>query len=311
MIVLIDPKLQTFISLCETKSYTKTAELLYVTQPSVTHHIKTLEKTYNIRLFTSNNKNFRLTPQGELLYNYAVQLLAFDNEFERMLEASLKGDKVISFAATPNVMNSYLKDIIPIWAKNNRDLFFKLTEASFEEIHTQLLDGKIDFAIVDNCFNRKSFQVNSLFKSKLVLAVNKNHELASHKKVNFDTLLREKLIIDTQGSGKREFFENELKFKNRSIKEFKNLIEVANPKTIVDLVIAGAGVAVFYESEIADEIRTGKLVSIDLIELKNTIEFSLIYNKNHLASKMIENIGSDFEKIYKEINYLKYTSSFK
>jgi DNA-binding transcriptional LysR family regulator len=46
---MIDTKLITFMKLCETKSYTKTAETLYITQPSVTHHIKALEKNYNIK----------------------------------------------------------------------------------------------------------------------------------------------------------------------------------------------------------------------------------------------------------------------
>ena len=54
---MIDPKFLTFLSLCETRNYTKTAELLYVTQPSVTNHIKTLEKLYDIKLFTSNFKS--------------------------------------------------------------------------------------------------------------------------------------------------------------------------------------------------------------------------------------------------------------
>ena len=64
---MIDTKLLTFIKLCETKSFTKTAEQLYITQPSVTNHIKTLEKNHSIKLFVPNDKNFELTEQGKIL----------------------------------------------------------------------------------------------------------------------------------------------------------------------------------------------------------------------------------------------------
>jgi DNA-binding transcriptional LysR family regulator len=104
---VIDPKFLTFLSLCETRNYTKTAELLYVTQPSVTNHIKSLEKIYNIKLFTSNTKNFQLTPEGELLYKYVLQLKAMDAQFDRMLAASEKKKEQITFSVTKNINNSF------------------------------------------------------------------------------------------------------------------------------------------------------------------------------------------------------------
>ena len=67
---MIDAKLDTLITLLEEKNYTKAANRLFITQPAVTHHIKMLEKEYDIVLF-KNSKTLELTPSGKLLYEYA------------------------------------------------------------------------------------------------------------------------------------------------------------------------------------------------------------------------------------------------
>ena len=247
---MIDPKFLTFLSLCETKNYTKTAELLYVTQPSVTNHIKALEKIYNVKLFTSNTKNFQLTPEGELLYKYVIQLKALDAQFERMLSACGANKKHISFAITKNINNSYFKYIHSKWSKENKDLSYSLKVCEYDEIINLMTQGLVDFAIIDNRFNRKNFHSIQLHKTNLVLAVNKKHHLARVKKISFDSLSKEMLVLDTTGTGKRDFLESELKIHNRTLKDLTELIEVNCPKLVVDMVISGDYASIFYKSEI-------------------------------------------------------------
>lgn len=306
---MIDPKFLTFLSLCETRNYTKTAELLYVTQPSVTNHIKTLEKIYNIKLFTSNTKNFKLTQEGELLYKYVLQLKAMDAQFDRMLTAVGNQKEQITFSVTQNVNNGLLKHILLKWTQNNPSLKYCLKVTEHNILIDELNQGLIDFAITDNRFTKKNYQSIQVLKTKLILAVNKKHPLAKLKKVSFDLLSKENIILDIVGTGKRELLENELKLHNRNIKDLSNLIEINCPKTTLDLVLKGGFASLFYKCEIEDEIKSGKLIPLEIIEVSNPVEFYLIYNKNHLSSKLIECIGQELNKIYTEINYLKYTSS--
>lgn len=306
---MIDPKFLTFISLCETRNYTKTAELLYITQPSVTNHIKMLERNYDIKLFTSNTKNFQLTPEGELLYKYVLQLKAMDAQFERLLSATEKNKEHLTFSVTKNINSSFLKHVILKWSKENSDLLYTLNVREHETILNELNQGLIDFAIIDTRFTKKNYQVIELMKTKLVLGVNKKHPLAKLKKVSFDVVSKEKLILDISGTGKRDFLESELKLHNRNLKDLA-VIEINCPKTTLDMVINGGYVSVFYYCEIEDEIKSGKIVPIDIVESVNTINFSLIFNKTHLSSKKIEKIAKDLSKIYNEINYLKYSTSY-
>ena len=69
---MLDLKLDTFLTLCETRNYTKTANNLNITQPAVTQHIKYLEKYYNTKLFYfDENRRLHLTEHGKVLRSYA------------------------------------------------------------------------------------------------------------------------------------------------------------------------------------------------------------------------------------------------
>jgi DNA-binding transcriptional LysR family regulator len=148
-----------------------------------------------------------------------------------------------------------------------------------------------------------------LLSTRLVLGVSKKHPLAKKKNITFDDLVNTRLILDVSGNNKRDHFDNELKQRNRNVKDLKNVIEINCPKTTLEMILKGECASVFYTSEIENEIKSGKIVPIDILGSNNNIEFTLIYNKNHLSSKLIEKIAEEFEKIYKELNYLQYTSS--
>ena len=68
---MIDAKLETLIALMEEKNYTKTAQKVYITQPSVTYHIQSIEKDYGITLF-ENAKSFELTEEGNFVLTVQV-----------------------------------------------------------------------------------------------------------------------------------------------------------------------------------------------------------------------------------------------
>ena len=71
---MLDFRLHTFLTLCETMNYTRAAERLCITQPAVSQHIHFLEAHYGCRLFTYQNKTLRLTPAGETLCGLAHSL---------------------------------------------------------------------------------------------------------------------------------------------------------------------------------------------------------------------------------------------
>ena len=152
---MIDTKLITFLTLLEEKNYSKTAARLYITQPAVTHHIKSLEKEYDISLF-KNSKTFELTKAGSMLLEYAKSL-KLQEEF--LLANMKKQDSFIcNLGFTPMVKAmippiEFLKQIF-----YETPSFNAYTYTS-QELFEHLNSGKIDFAFIDNSFDPFDYDI--------------------------------------------------------------------------------------------------------------------------------------------------------
>ena len=153
------------------------------------------------------------------------------------------------------------------------DLVYQLNMTNYSNIIDGLRIGLYDFAVIDNNFSKRNFNAIPLLQTRLVLGVSKKHSLARKKSVSFDDLIDTKLILDVSGNNKRDFLESELKQKNRNVKDLRNVLEINCPKTATEMVIKGDCASIFYLSEIENEVRSGKIVPIDIVEAKNSVEF--------------------------------------
>jgi len=307
---MIDTKLITFLSLCETKSYTKTAEVLYITQPSVTNHIKQLEKYYGIRLFTSSSKNFSLTKAGKLMYEYANTLLGLDKQFDNAIEGLKKDQSKLRIGATKAIYRGYLTKLLPNMLVKHGEYNIEFIELKGDEIEKELVLGNIDLVIADTHFNKRNYVVKPLFKTQAYLIVSNDSILAGHKKLLFDNILNQRILFDSNDYLKNEFIEKELTVKNRSLKEIKDRVEINNNSLILSLVSKNQGAYLAYDAEVANFLKENEVSKSEIVEIKNQNEINAIYNSNNISATNIENFLQILEKLYKELYKNKYNSSF-
>ena len=97
---MLDFRLFTFLTLCETMSYTKAADRLHLTQPAVTQHVKYLEREFGAPLFHYASKSLSLTPEGELLRQYAVAVRADSEKLRELIGKKKKRNRKLVFGAT-------------------------------------------------------------------------------------------------------------------------------------------------------------------------------------------------------------------
>lgn len=107
---MLDYRIYTFISLCETRSYTKTAEQLHISQPSVSQHIKALEQHYGCDLFYFEGRNLKLTKEGRYLYQKEVGIMTNEKEIESYIEQMANG-KHLRIGMTPSVSESFVPSL--------------------------------------------------------------------------------------------------------------------------------------------------------------------------------------------------------
>lgn len=109
---MLDFRHETFLALCSIKNYTRTAEFLHITQPAVTQHIKFLEEYYNVRLFNYEKKTLTLTPEGKLLYDYAMTMSADNKKIKDILAEKDTESKTVSFGTTLTVEEYVMPGIL-------------------------------------------------------------------------------------------------------------------------------------------------------------------------------------------------------
>ena len=283
--IMLDFRLVTFLTLCEEKSFTRTAKRLCISQPAVSQHIHYLEDYYGNKLFTYQHRTLLLTPQGEKLEQFARLSQADWAKAEAGIR-SAKDKTRISFGATmtigefvmPQILEELMEDLsgtnLTMLVDNTQTLLYKLRQ------------GEIDFAIVEGLFNKNDYTTRVLSTSPFIAVCAGSHPFAA-RRVSFGEIFSQRLIVREPGSGTRSILEQALSIHNQSILSFPEKIEIANLNAIKELVEKGLGITFLYEKAAEKELLGGSLVRIDLED------FDIIRNFQFVCLK-----GSRFEDEY-------------
>lgn len=294
---MLDFRVKTFIELCRTKNYTKTAENLHMTQPAVTQHIKYLEEFYKCKLFNYNKKVLTITEQGKMLYKYLLTLSSDERKIqEEILEVGcLK--RTLNFGATLTIGEYAMPRIVEGLSKRFPDININFKIRDTKELLEDLQNGKIEFALVEGYFEKTDYESYVFTKEKFVGICSAKNSLANQK-CNFEDLLDKRLILREEGSGSRDIFEKILYDNNLSIKNFKNKYEIENINVIKELVKKDVGISFIYKKAVEKEIENEKISIIDIKNNDEEREFNFIFLKNSFHKKEYKEWYNILKKIF-------------
>lgn len=294
---MLDFRVNTFIELCRTKNYTKTAENLHMTQPAVTQHIKYLEEFYKCKLFNYNKKVLTITEQGKMLYKYLLTLSSDERKMqEEILEVScLK--RTLNFGATLTIGEYAMPKIIEGLSRKFPDININFKIRDTKELLDDLQNGKIEFALVEGYFEKTDYESYVFTKEKFVGICSSKNSLANQK-CSFEDLLDKRLILREEGSGSRDIFEKILYDNNLSIKNFKNKYEIENINVIKELVKKDVGISFIYKKAVEKEIESEKISIIDIKNNDEEREFNFVFLKNSFHKKEYKEWYNILKKIF-------------
>lgn len=182
-----------FLAIAETSSFTKAAERLFVSQPSLSAGIKKLEKEMGVILFERGGRKVLLTPAGEFFLEKAENIL---REYQSALHV-LRGFKdrpTLKLGTLHTVRGCNLARLIGAYRQNHPNVTIELHNSHLEELQDWLEQGKIDLAITSLGKNEDAKTSQELFQQKLLLAVSPEHPFAQRSSVNLQDLEGEPLI---------------------------------------------------------------------------------------------------------------------
>ncbi len=203
----VDPKIsyfQTFVIAAKTKSFSKAAKKLGVTQGTVSNHISVLEKFFDAQLFLRTPEGVDLTLEGETLYKNAEKILDYLNSAKqqmRILHEHPEG--VIRIAASTTPGEHLLPSIIREYNKEFKDVEFEIQITDSEKCFKLLEDKMVDIIAVGNIYD-DNYDSAVIGKDRLVLIVPPNHHLAEKEVAKLSDVLKEDYIDREKGSGTRE-----------------------------------------------------------------------------------------------------------
>lgn len=276
---MIDYRIKTFMTLYETMNYHKTAELLNMTQPAVTQHIKYLENLYNIKLFTYENKKLKLTNHAISLHQYAQQANYLNDCF---LNSIYNNKMRFRLGASKSIGNYLINNQIAKLTSND-SIDFSLTILNTEQLLTRIDEGLLDIALVEGYFNKNEYG-HTLYKHENFVGICSCDHRFANKEISLDELFNELFLCREKGSGSRDILNKVLMDNNYTIDCFKEITYISSIEVIKSLVEKNIGISFVYKSIINqnDKISFFTIKDIDIVKEFNFVYLKIIDNKQYL-----------------------------
>jgi DNA-binding transcriptional LysR family regulator len=293
-----DHKLKVFCTVADTKSFSKTSEIIHLTQPAVSLQIQALEELYETKLFDRSGGSVTLTPAGELLYKYAKDILGLYASARRDINAMIglvKGN--LSIGASTTVGNYLLPSVIVSFRKNHPRIWTNLVVGNTKVIVEKLLSGEIDLGIVEGDVAKHNLVVEKLIPDEMVVIMSPDHEWAKRKNLSISELSKEPLIMREKGSGTRQMVEKFLEENQVSPDSLKVTLVLGSTEAIKTAVEDGLGISILSAWAARKEIKAGLLVANTFKDARLTRYFSLIQRKKGFTSHTLGEF-LEFLRIY-------------
>lgn len=291
-------QLEAFVQVSESGSFSKAAKELFLTQPTISAHISSLEKELNVRLFIRNTKEVSLSDDGKDLYRYAKQITDLEKAIEeRFYMDSDDGKHFITIAASTIPAQYLLPKVLMCYRERYPKEQIKIMETDSSEVVTQVVDHMVDVGFTGTVLEKKHCKYIPFYKDELAVITPDTPEYRILKEQNrddIDWIKRKPLILREEGSGTRKEAKKQLKNAGISMEDLDIVASIANQETIKKSVKQGMGITVL--SRLAAEDEDGLLI-FPIPGADEGRDINLVYNKNYQMTRSADR----FIRIVKEV----------
>lgn len=274
------------------KSFTRAADLLFVSQPSLSKQIKALESRLNISLINRENNTISLTEAGQLFLDYAERILALCEESCRALNDLKTGDRGNLIVGASQTIGTYLMPrVLALFAQNYPQINIKVQVDSTRIIAKNVRDGEIDIAVVGGNVPEeleKYLEIEALANDELILILPKSHPFALKKTISKEDLYHLNFITLNSNSTIRKLIDNILTENNIRTKQFNVIMQLNSIEAIKTAVSLGLGAAFISSSAIEKEIELETIEIVTIENIKITRTLCIITNPDCYRSKAVD-----------------------
>jgi len=278
--------LKVFCDLAETESFTRAAQINGVTQSAVSQQISSLERLFKSLLIERSKKKFRLTREGQVLYDYSKQIIqTYDSLHSRLQEIKdiISGTIRVStiYSIGLHELPPYIKRFLKDYPTVNVHVEYRRSNQVYEEV----LGNVVDLGLVAYPQREAKLEIVPLRKDPLVLICHPQHALAKLKRIKLKTLAGHKFVSFEPDIPTRKALDKILKEHNVTV---QTVMEFDNIETVKRAVEIDAGIAIVPKGTISQEVSKQTLAAVELDDGDFFRPIAAIYKKNKVLSPAIK-----------------------
>ena len=274
--------LKVFCDLTETESFTKAAQINGVTQSAVSQQISSLERQFKSLLIERSKKKFRLTREGQVLYDYSKQIIGtYDalhsklQEIKDIISGTIRVATIYSIGL--HDLPPYVKRFLKSYPTVNIHVEYRRANQVYEDVVGNVVDlGLVAYPVKD-----PKLEIIGIKKDPLVVICHPHHPFAKMKSVKLKNLMGQKFIgfepdIPTRKAIDKVLREHEI--------EINHVMEFDNIETVKRAVEIDAGIAIVPKGTISQEIAKQTLAALPIEDSEMFRPLAAIHKKTKVLS---------------------------
>jgi len=271
-----------FCDLAETESFTKAAQINNVTQSAVSQQITSLERTFKSLLIERSKKNFRLTREGQALYEYSKQIIQLHEslhsemqELKNIISGTIRVATIYSIGL--HDLPPYIKKFMQSYPTVNVHVEYRHAGQVYEDVHSNIVDlGLMAYPTKD-----PKLEIIPLRKEPLVLICHPQHPFARQKSIKLKQLSDQKVIGFDPDSPTRKALDKILREHGVDVKP---IMEFDNVETVKRAVEIDAGISIVSLGTVTQEIAKKTLAAVEIEDGEFFRPLAAIYKKSKVPS---------------------------
>jgi DNA-binding transcriptional LysR family regulator len=282
-------RLEVFAKVAELGSFSRAAEALFLTQPTISEHIRGLEVELGLSLLDRLGRGATPTPAGRVLLDYARRMLKLAEEARQAIDrfqGRMSGTLMLGGSTIPG--EYVLPVLIGAFKTKYPDILISLRVASSRQVSEWVDEGRVEIGVVGARPALRTLTAKALMNDELVLAVPAGHPWTGRKTVTLAEVRSEPLIVREPGSGSREALERALHDAGTNLDAFRVAGEIGSTQAVKQAVRSGVGITIVSRRAVEDECRAGLVHCVKVRDLKVVRSFYLVTHRERTRSPLAE-----------------------
>ncbi|WP_099364639.1 selenium metabolism-associated LysR family transcriptional regulator [Fredinandcohnia onubensis] len=282
-------QLKTFVTVADKKNFSESAKTLYLSQPTITSQIKSLERHLNTTLFERTTKQVELTASAKIFYKYAKEIIRLSESAEKEI-SDLHGEihGQLKVASSLTIGENILPQLLGSFKENYPLIELSIDITNTDQILLQIKDHVLDLGLIEAPVKDPDLILQPFMKDELILIAPCDFFGADKVDITMKELFHLPLVLREKGSGTRTVMVQCIKKHGYTPTKLNVVLELGSTEAIKQAVEAGLGFSIISKNAIKKELNLNLLKAYPIRDILFSRYFYTVYHRDTVLKPPVE-----------------------